>query len=169
MFVHDDVSMKLIDEKDLRFLLDIRNDSWKTLGTIDMINSTKQKDWYNNILSDPTKNYYIVYNAIGIKVGVIRMDEIDYINRSARVGCDIHNQFQKAGNAQKAMKMIIYYSFNYLNMNRLWLMVMESNKKAYHIYQKVGFIEEGRQRQGIYRNGFYEDYILMGLLREEKE
>ena len=36
-------------------------------------------------------------------------------------------------------------------------------------YRKAGFVEEGRLRQAMYREGVYHDILVMGLLRDEFE
>jgi RimJ/RimL family protein N-acetyltransferase len=46
-------------------------------------------------------------------------------------------------------------------------MVLSFNDIALDLYMKMGFIEEGVQRQAIYRNGQYIDYIMMSLLKDE--
>jgi RimJ/RimL family protein N-acetyltransferase len=54
-------------------------------------------------------------------------------------------------------------------MNRLWLLVLENNKVALSLYRKAGFVEEGRQRKAIFRDGRYLDYLMMSILRSEYE
>jgi RimJ/RimL family protein N-acetyltransferase len=52
-------------------------------------------------------------------------------------------------------------------MNALYLKVLETNEKAYSLYKKLGYKENGRIPQQIFRNGSYHDYIHMSLLRDE--
>jgi RimJ/RimL family protein N-acetyltransferase len=66
-------------------------------------------------------------------------------------------------------KMIFDLCFNQYNINRLWLFVLDYNKIAISLYKKLGFIEEGKQRKAIFRNGNYHDYIMMSLLKTEYE
>lgn len=167
MFSYNELSIRKIDSKDLEFLLYLRSKVWSNLGNIDFINDVEQEDWIRQTSKDKRKLYCILSNNEYGDIGIVRLDEIDYINRNMRVGGDILPEFQGQGYGKKMMSLIKKYCFDYLNMNRLWLMVLEGNKKAFYLYIKEGFIEEGRQRQAIYRNGMYQDYILMGLLRSE--
>jgi len=167
MFVYNDLRISLIEESDLGFLLELRSSVWENLGTINMVNNYKQKKWFENVCNDPTKEYYIVSQSNDIKIGLIRTDEIDFINRSMRIGCDVHPDYQYKGYGTNIMTMLIKYCFDYLNMNRLWLMVLETNIAGQRLYKKVGFTEEGRHKKGIYRNGKYIDYILMSLIKEQ--
>ncbi len=43
----------------------------------------------------------------------------------------------------------------------LTLSVFATNKRAIHVYEKVGFKEAGRIRKGIYRKGQFIDRIIM--------
>jgi len=144
----------------------LREETWMDLGTINMLNTYKQDKWFENISSNPKCEYYII-NTEKEKIGLVRMDEIDYINRSIRVGGDIKTEFRNKGYGTLMMELILVYCFNYLNFNRIWLMVMNNNFAAKKIYKKLGFKEEGRQREALYRTGSYHDYIMMSILKEE--
>ena len=54
-----------------------------------------------------------------------------------------------------------------MNLHRVDLQVFEFNERAIASYRKVGFREEGRLRQHMYRDGRYWDIIHMGILRHE--
>jgi RimJ/RimL family protein N-acetyltransferase len=45
--------------------------------------------------------------------------------------------------------------------------VVADNAAARHVYRKVGFVEEGRQRESFRRAGKWHDMILMSLLEGE--
>lgn len=170
MFTYNDLTIRLVEENDLSFLMELRRESWETLGNISMINNFSQKKWFEKINNDISCNYYVVtINEVkyGERIGLIRTDEIDYINRSMRIGCDVKQSLRNKGYGTTMMNAIIDYAFNYLNMNRVWLFVLDTNIAAKELYKKIGFVEEGRQRKAIYRYGKYYDYIMMGLLKGE--
>lgn len=165
MFKHEGLSIRRVDIQDIEFLIELRSLVWESLGNIAFLSKINQEEWIVNTTKDVGKLYCILSNEYDENIGMVRFDEIDYINRSIRVGGDITPKHQGRGYGTKMMRIIKKYCFDYLNMNRLWLMVLESNIKAYNLYIKEGFEEEGRQRQAIYRNGEYQDYILMGMLK----
>ncbi|KAF9065477.1 hypothetical protein BDP27DRAFT_1331939 [Rhodocollybia butyracea] len=47
--------------------------------------------------------------------------------------------------------------------------VFNGNERAKRLYQKMGFIEEGRKRKVNWIDGHWEDHISMGILQEEWE
>ncbi len=54
-----------------------------------------------------------------------------------------------------------------MNLNRVELFVYAFNERARAAYRKCGFVEEGRRRQALYRQGAYHDFVVMAVLREE--
>jgi RimJ/RimL family protein N-acetyltransferase len=45
--------------------------------------------------------------------------------------------------------------------------VYAGNARAKRSYEKAGFVEEGRLREGVYKHGKYDDVIVMSVLRSE--
>ena len=68
-----------------------------------------------------------------------------------------------------AMRIILRFAFTELNLRRVSLDVFEYNPRAIASYRKVGFVEEGRLRRFLHRDGRRWDLIFMGMLREEWE
>lgn len=148
----------------------MRNDpsTWMNLTDIEPIDAWSQKQWFASLMKQKkSKRFYAVCTGNDRFVGLVRMDEFDWTNRSVRVGCDVERTMRGKGYGTQIMEMIVEYCFRYLNMHRLWLLVLDTNAPARRIYAKVGFREEGCYRQAIYRNGIYHDYILMSLLKPE--
>ena len=71
------------------------------------------------------------------------------------------------GYGTDAMRLILRYAFDELNLRRITLTVFEYNERAQRTYRKLGFQEEGRLRQRLNRYGRRWDMLFMGLLREE--
>ncbi len=73
------------------------------------------------------------------------------------------------GYGTDAMRVMLRYAFRELNLHRVSLTVFEYNPRAIRCYQKAGFVEEGRLRGWLNREGRRWDMIHMGILREEWE
>ncbi|MGW4825684.1 GNAT family N-acetyltransferase [Streptomyces sp. NPDC004227] len=54
-----------------------------------------------------------------------------------------------------------------MRLHKFSLTVVTENHAAHHIYQKVGFVEEGRLRQVFHRDGRWYDQYAMGMLEGE--
>ena len=71
------------------------------------------------------------------------------------------------GIGTEAVKLLVDYGFNRLNLHRIWLGVNADNERAVKCYLKAGFKEEGRLREDIFYHGKWADAIRMGILRSE--
>ena len=71
------------------------------------------------------------------------------------------------GYGTDAMRILLRYAFNELNLPRVTLDVFEYNPRAIRSYEKVGFVHEGRVRQLLLREGRRWDLIYMGITRQD--
>lgn len=177
MFEYEDIGFRPIEERDLEKLRMLRNDqsTWIQLTSVWLINTLEQKSWYEEMSRNKKAQYYaivkneklfpIIYE--GDFLGVIRMDEIDFHNRSIRVGADILPGERGKGYGTKALQAILKYCFEHLGMHRVWLLTLEDNSIARKLYINAGLKEEGRMREHIWRNGKWKDYIVMSILEDE--
>ena len=101
-------------------------------------------------------------------VGTIFLEKIDHLNRTGTLGIFIGDiEARNKGYGTEAIRLILDYGFNYLNLNNICLDLLESNERALACYKKCGFKEYGRRRKCIYLNGKYYDRIRMDILAEE--
>jgi RimJ/RimL family protein N-acetyltransferase len=67
------------------------------------------------------------------------------------------------------LRGILDYVFQELRAHRLWLDVFETNTRAQHVYESLGFHREGILREAVFRDGEYHTQILMSILDREYE
>jgi RimJ/RimL family protein N-acetyltransferase len=159
-------SFRPVEESDLDFLADHRNDPEvnQNLTSVLPVLKDKQKNWLASLGGD---NYYFIGLHNGSPIAFLRLNDIDWVNRNAAVGLDIFKEYRGLHRAKPMLGTLVRYCFMELNLHRLWLLVLATNEVAIKVYEGVGFQNEGIQREHIFRNGKYEDYLLMGLLRDE--
>ena len=73
------------------------------------------------------------------------------------------------GYGTEATELMLEHAFRRLVLHRVALSVFEFNTRAVRSYEKCGFVEEGRAREAIFRDGRYYDEIHMSILAEEWE
>ena len=71
--------------------------------------------------------------------------------------------------ALEATKLVLAYAFETLGLNRVWLQEPAGDKALRRRFAKAGFTEEGVLRQEAWKDGRYEDVVVMGILRAEWE
>jgi len=101
-------------------------------------------------------------------IGDCGVSSIDWKNSIASVSIFIGSgAYRGKGYGTEAMKLLISFLFNQVNINKVRLSVYSFNERAIKSYEKCGFKIEGVLRQEIFRNGEYHDIIAMGMLKEE--
>ncbi len=104
----------------------------------------------------------------GQHIGNIDLGPIAPEDRRASLGVMIgEKEYWGRGYGTDAVRTLLRFAFEEMNLNRVWLVVYEFNERAIACYKKCGFREEGRLRQDRYARGRYWDTLVMGLLREE--
>ena len=115
-------------------------------------------------------NFFIITLKENKLIGTVGLENYDCINRTATLGIFIGDKdYRNEGYGTEAIKMILDYGFNYLNLNNIKLDLMSFNERALKCYTKCGFKEYGRRRNCKYINGKYYDSIEMDILANEFE
>ena len=71
------------------------------------------------------------------------------------------------GCGTEAMRLILHYAFEELNLYRLSAVLGEDNPAGIRFFNRFGFVEEVRRRQALVRDGEVFDLLHLGLLAEE--
>ncbi|MEV0614052.1 GNAT family N-acetyltransferase [Nonomuraea sp. NPDC050404] len=104
----------------------------------------------------------------GRAVGFIRLrdaePEVGHAELDVQIG---EKDVWGRGYATEAMRLMCRYGFREMRLHRIGLDVVTENAAARRIYEKVGFVEEGRLRECFRQDGEWYDMILMGLLEDE--
>jgi RimJ/RimL family protein N-acetyltransferase len=112
----------------------------------------------------------VVDRSDEVLCGLVYLRDIDWISRHANFGIMIgHRDRQGRGLGLHAMRLMLGHGFNVLNLERIYLYVVDYNQIAKRLYESYGFIHEGRLRHHVALNGGYHDLLVMGLLRDEYE
>lgn len=133
-----------------------------------------EEKWIEEI-STNKKTVFFVIEAIENNlqkkpIGSCGLNNINCKDRCASFGIAIgEKEFWDDGYGTEAAQLLIEYGFMQLNLHRISSGVYEFNIRSYKMHKKLGFMEEGRSRQEIYKNGKYWDKINFGILKEEWE
>ncbi len=97
-------------------------------------------------------------------IGNIHLTDIDWVSRHGHLGVFIgQTQDQSKGYGQQAVCLMLGHAFADLGLHRVYLTVLDDNPRAIRVYEKCGFVIEGRLRQHAYKRGQFRDLILMGI------
>ncbi len=162
---NDIASIKTILEAGFDQLL---ADSFKTFGnTEDLLEKQIDKNSYSFAIrarkEDGHRNFL---------VGMCGIWEIDWIARHGKmffimVDRDGHKATMQNHTAtQTAVAKLLSFAFDELNLNKVWIDVLEKNdiKEA---LEHFGFVAEGIRRASTFRNGIFLNTIICSLTYEE--
>ncbi len=137
------------------------------------ITKAGEKDFLEKMMMDDNN---VVLSIITKKdeklIGNIGLHQINIpvnrVSKRAMLGIAIGDLEEASkGFGTEAIKLMIDYGFNSLNLHRIELTVFDFNKRAFKAYQKIGFKEEGTKREALYIKGKYHDLIMMAILKRE--
>lgn len=172
--VGERIYFRPLDINDLERLIKWINDPeitiFLTMGRFPA-NSIREKEWLENLYRSQDEVVMgIVIKDGDILIGNCGLHQIDWVSRSAIFGIIIgEKEYQDKGYGTEAVLLMLKYAFEILNLNRVELTVYDFNKRAIRCYEKAGFILEGRLRQKIFKDGNYQDVLIMSILKEEWE
>ncbi|MFX1577114.1 MAG: GNAT family N-acetyltransferase [Promethearchaeota archaeon] len=142
------------------------------LGPPIPISQEEEEKWIRNTWENRKKGREYIF-GIELKqnhllIGTCSLFDIHPINRSAELGIAIWNkQYWSKGYGKEALKLLLGYGFNFLNLHSIYLYVHEDNPRAIHAYEKVGFKHSARHRQALFQDGRFKDVLLMDILEDE--
>jgi RimJ/RimL family protein N-acetyltransferase len=101
-------------------------------------------------------------------IGFVVLHSVKWSNQSALLTIGIGDPaYRGRGYGQDALRLILNYAFNELNLYRVGLTVMAYNAVAIKAYERAGFVREGATRGAVQRDGARHDLLHFGILRDE--
>ncbi|HEY7045232.1 MAG TPA: GNAT family protein [Nocardioidaceae bacterium] len=133
--------------------------------------SDMMRGWNTNVGNDA--GFTIVLNPEGSEggqpgtvIGQVGLFGIGK-NRTATLGIIVGTEYWGQGLGTEALRLAVGYGFVEMGLHRIQLGVYGYNDRAIRAYSKVGFREEGRQREAVYHDRRWHDELLMGILEHE--
>ncbi len=119
----------------------------------------KRQDIYLFVIVDRQSNQ---------PIGYCFLSDVSPIHRHGRLGILIGEaEFRHKGYGSEAVRGLVAFGFQDLNLERIYLDVASHNLPAIRAYEKCGFVVEGVMRRHYFVGGEYRDMQLMSILRAE--
>jgi RimJ/RimL family protein N-acetyltransferase len=111
----------------------------------------------------------LVIETEGTLIGaMVLRNEENLPSRSATFGIIIGERaYLDRGYGTEASMLLLDYAFAVLGYHKINLDLFEYNARARAMYEKLGFVLEGRRRENHWSRGRFWDDILMGITAEE--
>lgn len=129
--------------------------------------SRDEVDYVKKILVSKNDFIFSIYNDDQY-IGQCGIHGIAWENKLGRLSLVIKKEFWNKGYAQKVLPILIDHAFKKLELHKVYLMHWQENKKADHLYKKVGFKKEGVLKEEYYWHGKYYDMVRMAIINRTK-
>lgn len=119
------------------------------------INKNEEKKFLNNLIHSKDDLPFAIETKRHVYLGDIGIHNIDWKNGEGRLAIILGNKkYWNKGYAQDAIKETLKTAFEKYHLHKIWLEVFKENKKARHLYEKIGF---------NYEKLFWRKYMLNGI------
>ena len=105
-----------------------------------------------------------------IPIGVVHLAAVDprtIQHRRSEIGLNIVRRYQGQGFGTEAIKWALHWGFHYAGLHRIEISAFGYNKGALKLYERMGFVLEGRKRESLWFEGSYWDFVMFGMLEDE--
>ncbi|MCS7195771.1 MAG: UDP-4-amino-4,6-dideoxy-N-acetyl-beta-L-altrosamine N-acetyltransferase, partial [Aquificaceae bacterium] len=130
------------------------------------ISRGEHEEFIESLKRDKKSYYYLVYKK-GEPIGVLSLTRVDFRNRNAHFGIYANPEERVHGAGIVLEKSAMALAFEVAKLHTLKLEVIEDNERAINFYKRMGFVEEGRLREFVFKNGKWKDVIVMGMVKRE--
>ena len=104
----------------------------------------------------------------GSVIGMINTNKIEVAHRSTEIDVVIgHPDYRERGYGSDAIREFLRFLFDTVGLHRVWLGTYEYNARARHVYEKLGFVQEGIAREADYVDGRWVNSVVYGILEDE--
>lgn len=161
------VRLRALERADLPRSLAWVNDPEITrfTGTLYPVSAAEEDAWYERVLADPAQRVFALETADGRHVGNGGFRDIQAVPRKAELWIYVGDRSrQNAGLGTAAVRELVRFGFERMNLHRIWVRVFAYNERALRTFESCGFVREGLLRDDVFRDGrFHAAHILSVL------
>ena len=98
-------------------------------------------------------------------LGLIDLFDFDFKNKRAGIGVLIKSETDRyQGFGKEALKLLIDYCFNQLQLNQLYCNISEENIASLQLFKKQGFIPIGLKKDWNFNGSTFKNEYLLQLI-----
>lgn len=168
--VGDKVILRALEPNDLEVLYQTENktDLWYVSDTVTPFSKHILKQYIDESHRD-------IYDAKQLRlaiclpdnavIGFIDLFDFNPQHRRAGIGLVIVNELnRRKGYAKDALKVLVNYSFSFLQLHQLYCDITEDNNDSLNLFKSVGFNEIGSKKDWVYTNGTYKSVLMFQII-----
>src|SRR5690625_2597817 len=159
--------LKDLEEDDCNILLKWRNSSRirKQMLSNQRITEQEHLKWFRKNL---TSNFTILKKFIYQQkpIGLVSFSNINHTNETCYWGLYVGDETAKKGSGTALAYLALNMIFDDYKMRKVNAEIIEINEISFALHKKLGFVEEGRFKEQIKRDGKYIDVFTLALFND---
>jgi diamine N-acetyltransferase len=159
----DKIRLRALEPTDLDWLFNIENK--ESLWEISNTTQPFSRDILTRYIQNANLDFYkarqirLVIEFKNQSVGLVDLFDYEPPHHRAGIGIYIVPGFESKGIASQAIKIMINYAHNILQLHQLYADVAVDNKKSIALFKKLNFNLIGTKKDWIYSQGIYKDQL----------
>jgi ribosomal-protein-alanine N-acetyltransferase len=114
------------------------------------------------------QNFEIHVAEDGRYIGNLGLKDIDLVHRRAEMGIAIGSKPDWGkGYGSDAIVTCLRYAFGTLGLHTVKIRAHQDHARALELYRRVGFVDMGRERETVFQQGRFADYVCLDILDRE--
>lgn len=173
-FEGERIILRAVERKDIDSIMEYWNtyESRIGQGLYTPESRLQREEWIDQTHKQAKEGIGYTFAIINKKseefLGTCSLKRINFVNRGAFLSISIHNPVNhNKGYGTDAMKCLLRFGFEILNLHRIELHVYDFLKRAIHVYEKLGFKKTGIRREASFIAGEYRNDLVMDILNSE--
>lgn len=142
------VKLERLTEDKIELVRKWRNnpDVQKYMEYREEITPQMQKEWFKRINNE--ENYFFLILLEDIEIGLVNLKDINYKFKTAEKGSLIWSEkLRGKGIGLRANYLLLDFAFNILNLEYIYIHILENNFRSIHVNEQFGFILDKDQEE----------------------
>jgi RimJ/RimL family protein N-acetyltransferase len=133
------------------------------------ISKDEERRYYEaHASSSDSRNFEIHVAEDGRYIGNVGVSDIHLVHRRAELGIAIGSkQDWGKGYGFDAIVTCLRYAFDTLGLHTVKIRAHEDHARALALYRRVGFVEVGCERETVFQEGRFADYLVLDIIDRE--
>jgi len=167
----NNISLRSLYKKDAPLLLEcLSNTTIASYFHLDS-NHINLDSMYNFIQDSQVTPLYSRFAITDIEtdeyLGIVSLENINLSNKSAEYVISLRKEAQAFGYGYVATMKILEYSFNTLDLQRVYFNVLSKNETAINFFERCGFVYEGEFSEHIFIQNEFQSLKWFRLMKHE--
>ncbi|KPU46381.1 spermidine N(1)-acetyltransferase [Oxobacter pfennigii] len=131
------------------------------------VSKTALQGLIKQIYSEKNAKHFLIETEDEIPIGLGSLNDIDWINGTAEIRVVLYaKNCWGRGYGYDCVKTLTEYAMYELNLNTIYVKLIEENERAIKCFQKAGYEAEGKLMKRVIKENKYKNIISMSIYKK---